>query len=87
VKFQAFMAVDPSGKVANFSLTIATLLGHASRGITQRYVHIDEALRMAADRVADEMSDILDGKAAVARPRQRTSQQEPQKGDHARQGV
>ncbi len=41
-------------------LTIAALLGHAARGETQRYIHIDEALRLAADRVADEIDGILD---------------------------
>jgi integrase len=30
-------------------LTIAALLGHAARSVTQRYVDIDEAVRMAAD--------------------------------------
>ena len=43
-------------------LTIAALLGHSARGVTQRYVHIDEALRMAADRVADEIAGHLSGK-------------------------
>ncbi|MFG1304825.1 site-specific integrase [Xanthobacter autotrophicus] len=56
-------------------LTIAALLGHASRGVTQRYIHIDEALRLAADRVADEMADILDGKVAATRPSQREARQ------------
>ena len=41
-------------------LTIAALLGHAARGVTQRYVHIDEALRLAADKVAQEIARILD---------------------------
>ena len=60
-----------AGDLGFSELTIAALLGHASRGVTQRYVHIDEALRMAADRVAEEMADILDGKATVTRPRRR----------------
>lgn len=41
-------------------LTIAALLGHAARGVTQRYIHIDEALKLAADKVADEITAILD---------------------------
>lgn len=41
-------------------LTIAALLGHAARGVTQRYIHIDEALRLAADKVSDEIASILD---------------------------
>ncbi len=56
-------------------LTIAALLGHASRDVTQHYVHIDEALRLAADRVAEEMTDILDGKATIQRPRRRGTHQ------------
>lgn len=40
-------------------LTIAALLGHAARGVTQRYIHIDEALKLAADKVADEITAIL----------------------------
>ncbi len=47
-------------------LTIAALLGHSARGVTQRYVHIDEALRMAADRVADEIARLLGGKQTAA---------------------
>ncbi len=50
-------------------LTIAALLGHSALGVTQRYIHIDEALRMTADRVAGEMADILDGRAIPARTR------------------
>jgi integrase len=64
-----------AGDLGFSELTIAALLGHASRGVTQRYVHIDEALRMAADRVAEEMADILDGKATVVRPRRRGGRQ------------
>jgi integrase len=64
-----------AGDLGFSELTIAALLGHASRGVTQRYVHIDEALRMAADRVAEEMADILDGKATIHRPRRRGARQ------------
>ena len=64
-----------AGDLGFSELTIAALLGHASRGVTQRYVHIDEALRMAADRVAEEMADILDGKATIQRPRRRGARQ------------
>jgi integrase len=41
-------------------LTIAGLLGHASRGVTQRYIHIDEALVLAADKVSARMRQLLD---------------------------
>lgn len=67
-----------AGDLGFSELTIAALLGHASRGVTQRYVHIDEALRMAADRVAEEMADILDGKATIARPRRRSERESPE---------
>ncbi len=53
-----------AGDLGFSELTIAALLGHSARGVTQRYIHIDEALRMTADRVAGEMADILDGRAA-----------------------
>jgi hypothetical protein len=60
-----------AGDLGFSELTIAALLGHASRGVTQRYVHIDEALRMAADRVADEIASILDGGAPRSRVTER----------------
>ncbi len=49
-----------AGDLGFSELTIAALLGHAARGVTQRYIHIDEALRMAADKVAGEIRPILD---------------------------
>lgn len=42
-------------------LTIRALLGHASRGITQRYVHVDDPLRSAADETAGRISRALRG--------------------------
>ena len=56
-----------AGDLGFSELTIAALLGHASRGVTQRYVHIDEALRLAADKVAGEIAAILDGGAGRSR--------------------
>ena len=58
-----------AGDLGFSELTIAALLDHSARGVTQRYVHIDEALRMTADRVADEMADLLDGRATPTRSR------------------
>jgi integrase len=46
-------------------MTIAALLGHRSRGVTQRYVHLDAALAVAADRVADRLQELL-GRTAPA---------------------
>jgi integrase len=44
----------------NFSeLTIKGLLGHAPRGVTQGYVHLDVALVVAADKVSAEIDRIL----------------------------
>lgn len=42
-------------------LTVSGLLGHAPRGVTQRYVHLDVALVIAADHVASEIARLLDG--------------------------
>ncbi len=50
-----------AGDLGFSELTIAALLGHAARGVTQRYVHIDEALRLAADKISAEIMNILDG--------------------------
>jgi integrase len=49
-------------------LTIAGLLGHASRGVTQRYIHIDRALVLAANRVSTEIAQlVVSGSSAVQR--------------------
>lgn len=50
-----------AGDLGFSELTIAALLGHAARGVTQHYVHVDESVRMAADRVAGEITRLLDG--------------------------
>ena len=41
-------------------LTLAGLLGHAARGMTQRYVHLDEALIVAADRISERINLLLE---------------------------
>ena len=48
-----------AGGLGYSELTIAALLGHASRGVTQRYIHIDEPLRAAATRVSDQITLLL----------------------------
>ena len=53
-----------AGDLGFSELTIAALLGHAARGVTQRYVHIDEALRLAADRISSEITAILETRGA-----------------------
>lgn len=62
-----------AGGLGYSELTIAALLGHASRGITQRYVHIDEPLRAAATAVAQQINFWLDGDgpSKEARPQAR----------------
>ncbi len=60
-----------AGDLGFSELTIAALLGHAARGVTQRYIHIDEALRLAADKMAAELSDLLAGRATMPRTRGR----------------
>jgi site-specific recombinase XerD len=39
---------------------LAGLLGHASRSVTQRYIHLDEALVVAADRISERMANLLE---------------------------
>ena len=41
-------------------LTIAGMLAHATRGIAQRQIHIDEVLVLAADKVSAGMQQLLD---------------------------
>ena len=48
-----------AGDLGFSELTIAALLGHAARGVTQGYVHIDEALKLAASRTCEEIASFL----------------------------
>ena len=57
-----------AGDLGFSELTIAGLLGHAARGVTQGYVHLDAALVVAADTVAAEIVRLLDGARALRRP-------------------
>lgn len=41
-----------AGELGFSELTICALLGHAPHGITQRYVHIDNATKLAANEVS-----------------------------------
>lgn len=49
-------------------LTIAGLLGHAAQGVTQRYVHVDRALVMAADHISAHIADLLGLKVIDQQP-------------------
>jgi hypothetical protein len=46
-------------------LTIKALLGHGARGSTQNYVHIDEAMRLAVERVSSKIDELLRQKTAT----------------------
>lgn len=50
-----------AGTLGFGELTIAGLLGHGPRGVTQHYVHLDAALVIAADQVSAEIARLLDG--------------------------
>jgi len=63
-----------AGELGFSELTIAALLGHAARGVTQRYIHIDEALMITSDKVASEIADLLDGRAPAPRRRVRRAE-------------
>ena len=56
-----------AGDMGFSEVTIAMLLGHGKRGVTQGYIHIEEALRVAADRVSGKVADLLDGRTATTR--------------------
>lgn len=55
-------------------LTISGLLGHWPRGVTQRYVHLDAALVIAADQVAAEIARLLDSGEVTVHEECETSQ-------------
>jgi integrase len=49
-----------AGDLGFSELTIRALLGHASQSVTQDYVHIDEALKLAVARTSEEIASLLD---------------------------
>jgi integrase len=56
-----------AGDLGFSELTVAALLGHASRGVTQRYVHLDKAVKLAAEEVCRAISELLDDGAPMQR--------------------
>jgi hypothetical protein len=56
-----------AGDLGFSELTIAGLLGHSAHGVTQRYVHLDTALVVAADRVPMEIANKLGSAAPTAK--------------------
>lgn len=47
-------------------MTVAALLGHARRGVTQRYAKVDRAAVLAADAVSAKIASLLAGQAITA---------------------
>jgi integrase len=67
----------------NFSeLTIAGLLGHAARGVTQGYIHLDQALVLAAGRVSDEVNQLLGEPPKTQQAEEAPSSEERQLAEH-----
>lgn len=56
-----------AGDMGFSELTIAGLLGHGKRGVTQGYIHIEDGLRVAAERVAARIGELLDGTRSTIR--------------------
>ncbi len=52
-----------AGELGYSELTIAAMLGHAAGSVTGRYVHIDEAVRSAVERVSAEIAMLLEGRS------------------------
>lgn len=57
-----------AGDLGYSELVIASMLGHGKRGVTQGYIHIDDALRMAIECTSNTIEDLLDGRSAVITP-------------------
>lgn len=51
-----------AGELGFTEMTVGALIGHKARGVTQRYVHLDAALLVAADRTSQVIAALLDGK-------------------------
>lgn len=67
---QTFASV--AGDLGFSELTIAGLLGHSARGVTQGYVHLDTALIVAANEVAAAIAQLLDDEAVAVQCRKET---------------
>ncbi|MGL4236251.1 tyrosine-type recombinase/integrase [Tabrizicola sp.] len=49
-----------AGELGFSELVIAAMLGHSAQSVTQGYVHVDDALRVAVARTCDEIAALLD---------------------------
>lgn len=63
-----------AGDLGFSELTIRALLGHAAQSVTQGYVHIDEALKLAVTRTCEEIASLLAGKGEEARAERNSKQ-------------
>lgn len=57
-----------AGDLGFSELTIAAMLGHGKRGVTQGYIHVDEGLRVAIECTSSVIADLLDGRAQTVTP-------------------
>lgn len=64
-----------AGELGFSELTIRAMLGHASQNVTQDYIHIDEALKLAVQRTSDEIERLLSEGAAQLDKMQLTGRQ------------
>jgi integrase len=56
-----------AGDLGFSELTIAALLGHATQSVTQGYVHVDEALKLAVEKTSERITRLLTDGASEAR--------------------
>jgi integrase len=61
-----------AGDLGFSELTIAAMLGHAAQTVTQGYIHVDEALRLAVAGTSEEIATILHRGATRAEVRNAT---------------
>jgi len=59
-----------AGDLGFSELTIRAFLGHAAQSVTQGYVHIDEALKLAVTRTCEEIASLLDEEDKAVLPEQ-----------------
>lgn len=57
-----------AGELGFSELTIRAMLGHASQNVTQDYIHIDQALKLAVRQTSDEIARRLAQGATALRP-------------------
>ncbi|MGV6876066.1 tyrosine-type recombinase/integrase [Pseudochelatococcus sp. B33] len=63
-----------AGDLGFSELTIRALLGHAAQSVTQGYVHIDEALKLAVTRTCEKIASLLDEEDKAVLPEQEEKQ-------------